>query len=89
MGGRGLISCERCVTSEKNNIGWYIKRSTESLLVQVRNSKIVDAASSVDKIEYKRNKINVGEQRWKNKKCMASSVEMLTQKLIKINHGRG
>ena len=68
MGGRGLISCEGCVTSEENNLGWYIKRSTESLLVQVRNSKIVDAASSVDKIEYKRNKINAGEQRWKNKK---------------------
>ena len=49
MGGRGLISCEGCVTSEENNLGWYIKHSTESLLVQVRNSKIVDAASSVDK----------------------------------------
>ena len=68
MGGRGLISCEGCVTSEENNLGWYIKRSTESLLVQVRNSKIVDAASSVDKTEYKRNKLNAGEQRWKNKK---------------------
>ena len=54
MGGRGLISCEGCVTSEENNLGWYIKHSTESLLVQVRNRKIVDAASSVDKTEYKR-----------------------------------
>ena len=50
MGGRGLISCEGCITSEEN------KR------------KFVDAASSVDKTEYKRNKINAGEQRWKNKK---------------------
>ena len=67
MGGRGLISCEGCVTSEENNLGWYIKHSTESLLVQVRNRKIVDAASSVDKTEYKRNKIKADEQRWKNK----------------------
>ena len=66
MGGRGLISWEGCVTLEEINLGWYI--STESLLVQVRNSKIVDAASSVDKTDYKRNKINAGEQRWKNKK---------------------
>ena len=63
MGGRGLISCEGCVTSEENNLGWSVKLSTESLLVQVRNSKIVDAASSVDKTEYKRNKIKAGEQR--------------------------
>ena len=68
MGGGGLISCEGYVTYEENNLCWYIKHSTESLLVQVRNSKIVDAASSVDKTEYKRNKINAGEQRWKNKK---------------------
>ena len=68
MRGRGVVSCKGCVISEENNLGWYIKRSTESLLVQVRNSKIVDAASSVDKTEYKRNKINAGEQRWKNKK---------------------
>ena len=66
--GAGVMTCcEGCVTSEENNLGWYIKRSTESLLVQVRNSKIVDAASSVDKTEYKRNKINAGEQRWKKK----------------------
>ena len=67
MGGRGLISCEECVTSEENNLGWYIKHSTESLLVQVRNRKIVDAASSVNKTEHKRNKIKADEQRWKNK----------------------
>ena len=88
MGGRGLINCEGCVTSEENNLGWYIKRSTESLLVQVRNSKIVDAASSVDKTEYKRNKINASND-GKIKRCMASFVETLTQKLIKINDGRG
>ena len=30
-GGRELISCEGCVTSEENNLGWSIKHSTESL----------------------------------------------------------
>ena len=68
MERRGLISCEGCVTSEENNLLWYIKHSTESLLVQVRNGKIVDATNSVDKTEYKRNKINAGEQQWKNKR---------------------
>ena len=68
MGGIGVISCEGCVTSEENSLGWYIKYSTEQLLVQVRNSKIVDADSSVDKTDYKRNKIKAGVLWWKNKK---------------------
>ena len=26
-GGRGLISCERCIRSEENSVGWYVKNS--------------------------------------------------------------
>ena len=28
-GGRGLISCEKCVKSKENNFGWYIKNTDE------------------------------------------------------------
>jgi hypothetical protein len=31
-GGRGLISCERCVKTEVNSLGWYISNSDEYLL---------------------------------------------------------
>ena len=31
-GGRGLISCEGCVRSEENNLGWYVRNSVESLI---------------------------------------------------------
>ena len=35
-GGRGLISCERCVRSKENSLGWYLKNSLEVLLQGVR-----------------------------------------------------
>ena len=31
-GGRGLISCEGCVRSEENNLGWYVRNFVESLI---------------------------------------------------------
>ena len=31
-GGQGLISCEGCVRSEENSLGWYVKNSLEVLL---------------------------------------------------------
>ena len=49
----------------------------------MRISKIVDAASSVDKTEYKRNKINAGEQRWKNKKMYGQFCRDVTTKTDK------
>ena len=28
-GGRGLISCEYCIRSEENNLGWYVRNNVE------------------------------------------------------------
>ena len=28
-GGRGLISCETCIRSEENSLGWYIENAVE------------------------------------------------------------
>ena len=40
-GGRGLISIEDCVNSEKNNLAWYIKESVEPLLREVHMSNLI------------------------------------------------
>ena len=41
-GGRGLISCEGCVRSEENNLGWYVRNSVESLIRGVRLARVMD-----------------------------------------------
>ena len=40
-GGRGLISCEQCVRSEENSLGWYIRNSAEHLLKAVKTSGVL------------------------------------------------
>ena len=41
-GGRGLIGCEACVKSDVNGLGWYVRRSGEYLLKEVKKSKLID-----------------------------------------------
>ena len=67
MGGRGLISCEDCITSEENNLGWYIKSSNESLLERVRMSGIINTDDAVQKGEYKKAKREGKNKKWHDK----------------------
>ena len=73
-GGRGLISCQDCITSEENNLAWYIKHSTEPLLVQVKLSGLLNSDNCVDKITEKRTRIDNKETRWKEKKMYGQFV---------------
>ena len=40
-GGRGLMSCESIIRSEENNLGWYLKNSSENLLQEVKDVRIL------------------------------------------------
>jgi len=52
-GGRGLISCEGCVRSEKNSLGWYVKNSLEVLLQGVRATSVIRSEETVSKDEFR------------------------------------
>ena len=41
MGGRGLISCEGCITMEENNSGWYVRNSVEPLIEGVKAAQTI------------------------------------------------
>ena len=40
--GRGLISCERCVRREENNLSWCVRNSEEVLLRKVGDINVVN-----------------------------------------------
>ena len=63
-GGRGLISCEGCVRSEENNLGWYVRNSVESLIRGVRLVNVMDTEDVVSKDEFKRRWMNNKEHGW-------------------------
>ena len=67
-GGRGLISCEHCVISEENSLGFYIKNTTEPLLLEVKRAGIINHENCVDKKEFKEARNKEVEGRWKEKK---------------------
>ena len=66
-GGRGLISCEGCVRSEENNLGWYVRNSVESLIRGVKLVNVMDTEDVVSKDEFKRRWMNNKEHGWKEK----------------------
>lgn len=66
-GGRGLIGCEACVKSEVSGLGWYVRRSGEYLLKEVKKSKLIDVEECKEKKEYKRETIEQLEDKWKEK----------------------
>ena len=36
-GGRGLTSCKSCISSEENNMGWYLENATEEIVHRYKN----------------------------------------------------
>ena len=63
-GGRGLISCEGCVKAEENNLGWYIKNSTEPFLTMVNENQTLKTETCIDKNTYKSSYIRQSEDKW-------------------------
>ena len=56
-GGRGLISCKRCIRSEENNMGWYVRNSIEPLMEAVKRAGIVDVVNCVKPEEFKKKRV--------------------------------
>ena len=52
-GGRGLISCENCVSTEIDNLAWYIKHIKGNIMPKVRDLGRIDVAEAMAPSEYK------------------------------------
>ena len=50
------MSCESCVRSEENGIGWYVKNAAEPLLVLVRQGGVIITEERTTKEQYERSK---------------------------------
>ena len=59
-GGRGLISCESCISSEKNNSGWYLDNATEQLLIGAKTVGVNKTNETVSQMEFRKSWTNVG-----------------------------
>ena len=90
MGGRELISCKRCVRVEKNNLGWYVRESLESLIEGVKVAEAIECNNTVNKKEFKQ--LDEGKEGTteKQKNIWAVCKRNVSQKQqIKKKHGTG
>ena len=71
-GGRGPISCEGCVRSEENSLGWYVKNSLEVLLQGLRATCVIRSEQTVSKDKFKTSWNNEKLNSWKEKGCMVN-----------------
>lgn len=66
-GGRGLSSCEGCVRSEGNSLGWYVKNSEEGLLGGVKATDVIEHEQRVESEEFKKAWHEEKLRTWKGK----------------------
>ncbi|CAB3978866.1 Hypothetical predicted protein [Paramuricea clavata] len=67
-GGRGLISCEGCIRTEENSLGWYVKNSVEPLLQQVAKTGVIETERCETKENFKKKAVEELEKAWIDKK---------------------
>ncbi|CAB3982989.1 Hypothetical predicted protein [Paramuricea clavata] len=53
-GGRGLISCEECIRTKENSLGWYVKNSVEPLLQQIAKTGVIETERCEIKENFKK-----------------------------------
>ena len=68
MGGRRLISCERCIRMEKDNLGWYVRNSVDPLIEGVKAAETIECNDTVNKKEFKQRRMNEKKKLWENKR---------------------
>ena len=63
-GGRGLISCEGCISAEENSLEWYVKNSVEPLLQQVARKDVIETERCETKDDFKKKVREELEKMW-------------------------
>ena len=66
-GRRGMLSCQNCIITEENSLGWYIKHQFEPLLVAVKNKKTINTEDVVSPTVYEETERCRACNSWKNK----------------------
>ena len=82
-GGRGLISVEEAVRKEENALGFYASNSSETLLKRAKNQFFKNP--SIDTDQFKKQQMEIREEKWKTKKLHGKWYETQTQANTKTN----
>jgi len=84
-GGLGLISCEGCIRSEENCLGWYVKNSSECMLKLLSESNIIEIEVLREPEECKMVAIDESKSKWSEKKMYGQFVRKMKEEICESN----
>ena len=79
MGERGLISCERYIRMEENNLEWYVKNSVEPLIEGVKAVERIEYNDTVNQKEFKQSWMREKEELLKGKRIYGQFVREMRE----------
>ena len=85
-GGRGLISIETCVRSEKNNLRLYVRESNEMLLKGMKKVGIINTENLTDRKDLKKNSQSQVRGRWQRKKMYGQFAREMPKEIDKVQY---
>ena len=82
-GGRGLISVERYIREEENNLEFYVANSEENLIRGVLTAETINTRETITTVEFKKQREKELKEKWSEKRMHGQFIRETTEKLDK------
>ena len=82
-GGRGLISVERCIREEKNNLGFHVANSEENLIRGISAAETINMRETITSVEFKKQKAKELKEKWSEKRMHKQFIRETMEKTDK------
>ena len=83
VGGRGLISVERCIREEENSLRFYVANSEENLIRGVSTAETINARETITSVEFKKQREKELKEKWSEKRIHGQFIRQTTEKVDK------
>ena len=87
MGSGGLISVERCIRAEENNLGFYVTNSEENLIRGVSAAETINTRDTTTSVEFKKQKAKELKEKKSEKRMHGQFVRETTEKVHQEKRG--
>ena len=81
VGGRGLISVERCIREEENSLGFYVANSEENLIRWVLTAETINTRQTITGVEFKKQKAKELKEKWSANRMHGQFIRETTEKV--------
>ena len=81
MGGRDLISADRCIREEENRLGFYVVNSEKKLIRRVSAAETINTRETISRVEFKKQKAKYLKEKWSEKRMHGQFIRETIEKV--------